>query len=76
MSTPLPAYLVASIGRRIAWLREAWQVDDVYAPLQLTGYPMISHPEPASPRANASTGPVAPSPRFPRPRSNDARSTS
>jgi hypothetical protein len=76
MSTPLPAHLVAGIGRRIAWLREAWQVDDVYAPPQLTGYPMVSRPEPASPRAIASISPGAPSPRFPKQRSNDARSRS
>ena len=76
MSTPLPAHLVASIGQRIAWLREAWQVDDVYAPAQLTGYPMVSRPEPASPRVNASISPAGPSPRFPKQRSNDARSRS
>jgi hypothetical protein len=76
MSTPLPAHLVASIRWRIAWLREAWQVDDVYAPQHLTGYPMVSRPGPAGPRANASTSPVTPSPRFPKPRSDDARSRS
>jgi hypothetical protein len=76
MSTPLPAHLVASIGRRIAWLREAWQVDDVYATPRLTGYPMVSRREPASPRANASISPGGPSPRFPQQRSNDARSRS
>ena len=76
MSTPLPAHLVASIRRRIAWLREEWQIDEAHAPPQLTGYPMARRPEPASPTAKASTSPGAPSPTFPQPRRNDARSRS
>jgi hypothetical protein len=76
MSTPLPAHLVASIRRRIAWLREEWQIDEVYAPPQHRGYPMVRRPELASPRAKASTSPGAPSPTFPQPRRNDARSRS
>jgi hypothetical protein len=76
MSNPLAVHMVASIRRRIAWLREEWQIDDVYAPPQLTGYPMVRRPEPASPRAEASTSRWAPSPTFPQPHRNDARSRS
>jgi hypothetical protein len=76
MSTPLPAHLVASIRRRIDWLREEWQIDEAYTPPQHRGYPMVRRPELASPRAKAYTSPGAPSPTFPQPRRNDARSRS
>jgi len=76
MSTPLPAHLAASIRRRIDWLREEWQIDEAYTPPQHRGYPMVRRPELASPRAKAYTSPGAPSPTFPQPRRNDARSRS
>jgi hypothetical protein len=76
MSTPLPAHLVASIRQRVARLREVWQIDEVYTQPQLRGYPMVRRPEPASPRAEASTSRWAPSPTFPQPHRNDARSRS
>lgn len=79
MSTPLPAHLVAGIRQRIAWLREAWQIDEIYAQPQLTGYPTVGRRhETARPGAarpgTARTGATAPT--LPRPRSNDARSGS
>jgi hypothetical protein len=40
MNTPLPAHLVAGIRQRIALLREAWQIDEIYASPRHTGYPM------------------------------------
>jgi hypothetical protein len=68
MSTPLPAHLVAGISQRIAWLREAWQVDVVYAQPRLADYPIARRGRPTNP-GNAT-------PTFPRPHSNDARSRS
>jgi hypothetical protein len=69
MTSPLPAHLTADIRRRIAWLRESWRVDEVYAPAELTGFP-IAHRrhEPARPGSSA--------PTFPSPHRNDARSRS
>jgi hypothetical protein len=69
MTSPLPAHLSADIRHRIAWLREAWRVDEVFAPPQLTGY-SIGHQrrEPGRPGSSA--------PTFPRPHRNDARSRS
>jgi hypothetical protein len=69
MTTPLPAHLAADIRHRIAWLREAWRVDEVCAPSLLTGFP-IAHRrrEPVRPGSSA--------PTFPRPHRNDARSRS
>lgn len=69
MNTPMPAHLVADIRQRIAWLREAWQVDEVYPQPRLADYPTARRRlEPANPGAAA--------PTFPRPHSNDARSRS
>jgi hypothetical protein len=49
MNTPLPAHLVAGIRQRIALLREAWQIDEVYASPRHTGYPMApTSPQPHS----------------------------
>ena len=76
MSTPLPAHLATSIRRRIAWLREEWQIDEVYASPQHRGYPMVRRPELANQRAKAATSPGAPSPTFPQPHRDDARSRS
>jgi hypothetical protein len=69
MTSPLPAHLTADIRRRIAWLREAWSIDEVYAPQQLTGYPIArQRREPGHPGSSA--------PTFPRPHRNDSRSRS
>jgi hypothetical protein len=69
MNTPLPAHLVAGIRQRIAWLREAWQIDEIYAPRELAGYP-TAH------RRHETVRPGATAPTFPQPHSNDARSRS
>jgi hypothetical protein len=77
MNTPLPAHLVAGIRKRIAWLREAWQIDEIYAPPRLTGYPMaVRRREPVSVGGTAPTNPGATAPTFPQPHSNHARSRS
>jgi hypothetical protein len=77
MNTPLPAHLVAGIRQRIAWLRETWQIDEIYAPPQLTGYPTAGRrPGPVSAGGTAPTSPGATAPTFPQPHSNDARSRS
>jgi hypothetical protein len=69
MTSPLPAHLTSDIRRRIAWLRETWRVDEVYAHPQLTGNPIAQQrSEPARPGSSA--------PTFPRPHRNDARSRS
>lgn len=77
MNTPLPAHLVAGIRQRIAWLREAWQIDEIYAHPRHTGYPMAGRRrEPARAGGIAPTSPGATAPTFPQPHSNDARSRS
>lgn len=69
MNTPLPAHLGAGIRQRIACLREAWQIDEIYPPPQLTGYPTAG-------RRHEKASPGATAPTFPRPHRNDARSRS
>ena len=68
MTTPLPAHLVAAIRQRIAWLREAWDLDASYAQTQprLTGYPI----------APIRREPAIPGPTFPKPHTHDSRSRS
>lgn len=64
MTSPLPAHLVAAIGQRIAWLREAWHVTEAYPQPRLRDYPFAPRrPEPST------------SPTFPSRQSHDTRST-
>jgi hypothetical protein len=66
MNSPMPAHLMAAIRQRIAWLREAWHVDEAYLRPQprLRDYPFASRrPEPST------------SPTFPGRQSHDQRST-
>jgi hypothetical protein len=67
MTNALPAHLSAGIAERIAVLRQAWRVDEVFRPSQ------------SRPRSHQVTRrkPEPPtSPTFPRPRHHDARSVS
>jgi hypothetical protein len=70
MTSPMPAHLTTAIRQRIAWLREAWHVDQVYAqPIpQLSDYPLVAQ------RREHRNHPGDSTPTFPSPQSDDVRS--
>jgi hypothetical protein len=76
MNTPLPRHLAAGISQRIAWLREAWQINAICTTPRLSGYRTTHRRfEPAGRGAKVPGSPWA-TPTFPQPHSNDARSRS
>jgi hypothetical protein len=72
MNTPLPPHLSEAIKQRIAVLREAWRLDEVYPP-RPAGHRPTGHP---SALRRPDPRPQATSPTFPGPREVDPRTTS